>query len=114
MPPAVALLNYMRRGTLSRIFPKLGFFAGFSRYHFFAGRYSKGAMGWTGGAQQPVFRVKEPKRGKLIFAELSPMRIRRDTEESTKTQTQKAHIKKFGVNTQCVPCVVDPNIWVNC
>jgi hypothetical protein len=48
------------------------------------------------------------------------MRIQRDAEEPTykrapiKTQTQKTHIKIFGGNTKYMPCIVDPDIWVNC
>jgi hypothetical protein len=63
VPPAVALLNYMRSDTLSRIFPQTVIFAGFSIYHFFiAVRNSEAAMVGAGGAQRPVLRVKESKK----------------------------------------------------
>jgi hypothetical protein len=54
----------MRRGTLSRIFFILVFFAGFSLFIIiFASRNRKGTMGGAGGEQRPVFRVREPKKG---------------------------------------------------
>ncbi len=52
MPPADTLMNSMRSGTLSRIFPQLGFFAVFSIITNFAGRISEAAMG-------AVLRVKK-------------------------------------------------------
>jgi hypothetical protein len=46
MPPAVALLNYISRGKLWRIFSQTGIFAGFSLLIInFAVRSSEAAMG---------------------------------------------------------------------
>ncbi len=55
-------LNYTRSGTLSRIFPKLVFFAGYVNINNFTGRISEASMGGSGGVQRPVLRVKEPKK----------------------------------------------------
>jgi hypothetical protein len=81
MPPAVALLYYMRSGRLLRIFPKLGLFAGFSLYIInFAGRNSEVAMGGAGDiiyfrAQRSSFRVQH-----------SSLRVLRRSEGCSVTQ----------------------------
>ncbi len=62
MAPAVALLNYMRSGTLSRIFPKLGFFAGFSLYINIIFRGNSEAVMGALGAQRPPMHVNGPKK----------------------------------------------------
>ncbi len=64
MQPAVALFNFMRSKTLSRIF-LLGFFAGFSLYiSYFIASWNMQLIcnGRGGGAQRPVLRVKKPKK----------------------------------------------------
>ncbi len=61
MPPAVALLNYV---TIRELYHTFADFFPYSDLYIinFAGRISKTAMGWPGGAQRLVFRVKGPKK----------------------------------------------------
>ncbi len=62
MPPSVALLNYTRSGTLSRIVSQTGIFRGdFSCYHQFRCKNQQSCRR-GGGAQRPVLRVKKPKK----------------------------------------------------
>ncbi len=72
MPPAVALLNYMKMTikelyySFAIFFPRTGIFRGFYLHIFnFAGRPNEAAMGGGGGGvprSAQVLRVKEPKK----------------------------------------------------
>jgi hypothetical protein len=89
VPPAVAQLNYISSGILWRIFPKLGYFAGFSLIIiFFVGPISAaaiagdliffclgGPVGDYTGAHTLIFRgiflfmIRQVEHAKLKWAE---------------------------------------------
>jgi hypothetical protein len=63
VPLAVALSNYVKSGTLSRIFSQTVIFRGFSlKIIVIAARNGEAAIGGAGRAQRLVLRVDESKK----------------------------------------------------